>query len=137
MFALLIKNLIIIGIIGGVVFASQSAAFRPTIENMYSRGVKSENSYIAKTTDWVKDTIYPKLGGVSGPLTNGETSLAQRWGGEVAKTQASLQEGIVEQKNNLVENSTNATKKIIAEKFLQFLGITPQELGSCPATPTN
>lgn len=118
MFGLLVKNLIIIGAIGGVVFASQSAAFRPAAENLYARGVRNENSYVAKTTDWLKTHMYPRLGGVSG---------------EVAKTQASLQEGIVEQKNNLVENSTNATKKIIAEKFLQFLGVAPEELAACPA----
>ncbi len=115
---LLIKNIVIIGAIGGVVFASQSAVFRPAAQNLYASGVKSDNSFLGKTNAWLKTNIYPKLGGVSG---------------EVAKTQDSLQEKIVEEKNSLVEKSTDAAKKIIAEKFLQFLGVTPQELGACPA----
>ncbi len=115
---IVIKNLIIIGVIGGVVFASQSAYFKPTAQKLYTSGVKSDTSYVAKATDWLKTNIYPRLGGVSG---------------EVAKTQDSLQEKIVEEKNNLVEKSTDATKKVIAEKFLQLLGVTPQELGACTA----
>lgn len=118
-FGLLVKNVIIIGIIGAVVVASQSAYFRPMIKSVYAPGVKSDNSsYITKANDWVKTTIYPRLDEASG---------------EVAKTQASLQEGIVEQKNKVVEDSTNATKKIIAQKFLDFLGISAAELGACPA----
>lgn len=114
---ILIKNLIIIGLIGGAVAASQSAAFRPAVSSLYTQGVKSQGSYITKAQEWLAEHVYPKLGAGSG---------------EVAKTQASLQEGILEQKNKVVEDSTNATKKIIAEKFLQFLGITPQELVTCP-----
>lgn len=117
-FGIIIKNLIIIGAITGVVFASQSSVFRPTAQELYASGVKSDNSYVAKADAWLKTNIYPKFGGVSG---------------EVAKTQDSLQEKIVEEKNNLVEKSTDATKKIIAEKFLQFLGVEAEELAACPA----
>src|SRR3989338_3145911 len=140
MIGLIVKNFIIIGEIGGVFFASQSAYFSPAVESLYASGIKSDNSFTAKSNEWLKTNVCPKLGmvngassQVSGPLANGETSLAQ-WGGEVAKNQAALQEGIIEQKNNLIEKSTQATKKLIAQKFLQFLGVAPEELGSCPAT---
>ena len=118
MLGLLVKILIIIGVIGGVVFASQSAYFRPAAQTVYSNGIKSENSYFAKSNNWLKDNIYPKLGGVSG---------------EVAKTQDSVQQQIIDQKNNLEKSSTNAVKKYFAQKVLNVLGVTPEELGACPA----
>ena len=118
MFGLLIKNLIIVGAIGGVVFASQSPLFLPAAEKLYASGVRNNNSYISKSEEWLKANIYPKCSGVSG---------------EVAKTQDSLQEKITEEKNNLVEKSTDAVKKAIAGNILKFLGVTPQELGACPA----
>src|SRR6185436_17177223 len=84
---ILLRNIIIIGAIGAVVFASQSAVFRPAAKTAYSQGVKNENSYAAKATNWLKTNIYPRLGGVSG---------------EVAKTQDNVQQQITQQKDNLV-----------------------------------
>ena len=115
---LILKNVIIVGAIGGVVFASQIPAFRPAASKAYSNGVKSENSFAQKAQDWLKTNIYPKLGGVSG---------------EVAKTQVSAQQQLSTQQNNLKQNALDSTKIFLAKEILSVLNVTPQELGSCKA----
>src|SRR3989344_2434969 len=62
MIGLIVKNFIIIGAIGGVVFASQSAYFRPAVESLYDSGIISDNSFTAKSNEWIKNNVYPKMG---------------------------------------------------------------------------
>ncbi len=118
----LIKNSAIIILILVIAFLSQLLFLPNIISGAHSNGVKSEDTYIGKAQDWLKKNVYDKLSGPAGQVS-----------GEVAKTQEQVQQQITQQKDNLVENSTTAVKKILAEKVLQFLGVTPQELGSCPA----
>ncbi|OGZ63621.1 MAG: hypothetical protein A3A98_02750 [Candidatus Staskawiczbacteria bacterium RIFCSPLOWO2_01_FULL_40_39] len=108
-----IKNIFIAATILGVVFLSQTPYFKAGAKNLYSQRVKTENPYFAGIGDWFKKNVYGRLEGVSG---------------EVGKGTAALQDKIVEEKNTLAENSAGATKKFIAEKMLQAMGVKPEEL---------
>lgn len=122
----ILTNSFIIIIVLLVAFLSQMMWGAVTASTPFSNGIKSENAYASKAQDWLKNNVYDKLSGPAGKVS-----------GEVAKTQDSVQQKITDEKNNLIEKSTDAAKKFLAEKILNILGVTPQELGACPANPTN
>ena len=114
-----IKNIVIISAILGTVFLSQQSLFKSNTKNyIYSQGAKAgNNNIIKKAGDWFNDNVYLN---------------ASEWvSGEVAKNNAAIEltkEEIEKQKNNLEKNSIDTAKKFIAEKFLQTMGVKPEDL---------
>ncbi len=108
---MIVRNLIIIGSILAIAFLSQQPWLDGVTQTYVFPVVKKggdllSNSFLGKTGNWV-----------SSKLTN---EAAKR--GEVAKQELSTQ------KDNAVNNTLDSTKKFIAEKTLQALGVKPEDL---------
>ena len=113
-----ILNIILAGAVLGTAFLSQHSYFRSSVKNADIPLIKkgeafSVGSYTAKIEDWFKNTVYPNI----------SEEVIKR--GEAAKEQ------IKEQKNNVEEKAVSDTKKFIAEKILQAIGVKPEDLIQC------
>ena len=112
-FGITIKNLVIIGAIVGVAFLSQVPFFATTAKNyVYSPNVGG----------WIHDNIVARVSQAAG---GGASAVAGGTGLAAAQIET--------QKNNVLQNSVNGTKKFIAEKILNILGVTPSDLAGCRA----
>ncbi len=123
--ALLVKNIAIVGAIVGVTYASQQPLFKTNTKNYtYSLGAQNTANPLKNMENWVHDNIYQKVVGSSAGS-----------GGATVKPSpiASAQKEIETQKNNAVKNSVDSTKKYIAKKVLDILGVKAQNLGECKA----
>ncbi len=116
-FGIIIKNIVIIGVILGVVFVSQQPWFLSN-NKVFSYSQNAKNGLgdgVQKAGQWFSNTIYPR------------TSTTASGGEEAEKgSSATVQEN---QKNNFWKNSIDGTKKVIAQDVLKLLGVSPQELG--------
>jgi|GEM_PF-5544322 len=117
----IVKNLVAIGLVIGLGFASQLAYFKNNSQvftlgphtgaqqvNAYSGG-----NFLSKIGDWIKTNVYPK---VSGEVAN-RTTVAS---GEVTNQVATAK-----------QNSVDVAKKFVAQKILDALGVKPQDLQQC------
>ena len=112
---MIIRNLVIIAIILGAAFASQMPFFRGTTETFSFSLFKKGEGYagdpiIQKTQEWFGTKGYPRV-----------ASEAEKRG-EIVK------EEIATQQESVKESALDSTKKAIAEKFLQTIGVDPKEL---------
>ena len=127
MAGIIIKNLVIIGVILGVAVLSQQPYFNSATKHyVYSNGTTGENKYLGainnyfqKAGSWVRSFAYEK---VSGEVAKRE-ELAKE---EINKSIGSAQD--FGQKNNILEKSFDASKKFIAGKVLNILGVKPEDL---------
>ena len=118
MFKIIIKNLVIIGAITGATFLSQQPLFSSNNEIYgYSNGIKNATGEnVKKTENWFTENVYPRSNG--GERDN-QTPVASI---------DTLTASVENTKNNLLENSVDNSKKIIAENFLKLLGVKPEDL---------
>ena len=117
-FGIFIKNSVIMAAILGVAFLSQQPLLGTANKNyLYSQNIKHDNEYLKKAGNWMHDNLYAKLGGEVERRSESIQSSAEAAGEEITK-----------QKNNFLQSFADTTKKIIAEKFLETLGIAPQDL---------
>lgn len=115
----MIKWLLILAVLGGGVFAAQFY-LKGNTKLFTFPTLKKDNGVLNKADNWIKDNVYPKFsGGVGQALNQG---------------QENIQEEFENQKNNLGKKSSGAVKKFVAEKFLDYLGVAPEELAGqqCP-----
>jgi len=112
------------GVLTGLLFFSQSAYFSQKAQDFGAPVLKkgtgyAGSQYIGKANEWLENNVYDKISAL---------------GGEVEGQKAALGDKIVEQKEKVEKASIDGAKKILAEKVLGILGVTPQDLGvSCPA----
>ena len=112
---MIIRNLLIIGSILGIAFLSQQPWLNSTTQTyvfpFFEKGqAYASGTFLGKTGDWLQDNVYSKF-----------TNEAEKRG-EIAKEELSTQ------KDNAIQNSFDSTKKFIAEKTLQTLGVKPEDL---------
>jgi len=99
-----IVNIVLIAVILAVVFLSQWEYLKPFGKILFSWGEKEINLYWTKTTDWFKESLYPKITG------------------EVEKRGEPLKEEAITQKDNVVKNIWGKIKIYFAEKFSKISG---------------
>ena len=119
-----IKNTVAIGGILGMAFLSQQPLFASNTKNYaYSQGAANKNKMQTKLQDantWLQDNVYAKVSaGVSGGVTKTDPAIT------------SVKKEIENQKNNLLQNSFDTSKKIIATQILKILQVSPQDLDQC------
>ena len=123
---IILKNLVIIGAILGGAFASQQPWFK-TNSYAWANQTQQENQHLKKAADWFKGHVSSKIGnGIKGLSANVSGGVSQ-----ITPDINSVGEEITQQKNNILQNSLDNSKKFIAEKVLQALGIKQEEF--CPA----
>lgn len=131
-FKIILKNLIIIGVILGGTFASQQPWFK-TNSQVWVNQNPQESQPIKKATNWFNDQVSSKISNsIKGLGASVSGGVAQNKD-NIASVTESVEKGIETQKNILVENSTNTTKKFIAQKILDALGVKAEDLAQCPA----
>ena len=110
------KGVIIIFVILALAFLSQQVYFRSVTKSyLYSKdNTKKGISVGDKLTGWFQSNLYSKLSDEAGK--------------ELDKRETMLKEAINDQKDSILENSFTATKKFIAEKVLNILGVKPEDL---------
>jgi hypothetical protein len=117
---LIIKNTVIIGVILGLIFASQLPYFRGNHTTFNFPLLKKGEAYInssflAKGSDLFKNSPYANIGG------------------EVTNKASALSSQVSTQVTNLQNNSLNSAKKFVAEKLLGAMGVKPEDLVQCKA----
>ncbi len=111
MLGTIIKNGVIIACILGLAFLSQQHTSKIYNFPLFKKGEAYNGTpSVNGISDWLKNNVYDKVSG------------------EVAKRQALLTDQATQQKNSIVQNSVDGTKKFIAEKFLQSIGVKPEDL---------
>ena len=108
---MIIRNLVIITSILSMAFLSQQPWVKGTTQTYVFPVIKkvgdlASNSFLGKTGNWINSKL---------------TGEAEKRG-EIAKQELSTQ------KDNAINNSLDSTKKFIAEKTLQILGVKPEDL---------
>ena len=116
---LITKNIIIVAIILIVAFLSQNSIFKDTVKNSNFPLFKKTNDYSSKTSDWLKNSI-PSV-----------DDLKDRVSGGLEEKEEMLKDEIVNQKEEIEKKSVGTVKKYIAEKFLQTIGVSPEDLYQC------
>jgi hypothetical protein len=120
---LIIKNIVIIAAILGTAFLGQQLFSKSNnTDYVYSESINGLGKNLKNTASWLQNSASLKIVDVVS--------------GEVAKTIpsiASAEQAIETQKNNLIQSSLYNAKKFIAQEILYALGITPQDLATCPA----
>lgn len=99
-----IKNgVIIVGILAAV-FLSQQEYVQTTGKEFIVKNTQKQQEYLVEAQAWVKTNLWPRIDG------------------EVNKAQLSATEGIVQQKNNFLQNIWKSSKNYFAEKFSTTFG---------------
>lgn len=127
-FGIILRNLAIVGAIVGVVFASQQPWLKTNSKTYtYPQKAATQNPALKGATN--------AFTGAYSKTTDGLNSLGASVSGGVNQLTPNIHsvgQEIETQKNNLVEKSGDATKKFIAQKFLDALGVKAEDLAKCP-----
>ncbi|MBX4201259.1 hypothetical protein KW786_04050 [Candidatus Parcubacteria bacterium] len=117
---ILIKSVVLVGVVLGVLFASQQAFFTKNVKDYSSSQGSAGNQYLEKAKGWFSENVYPRgSGGGSGAVQLPDVTT-------IAKTE------IEKQKKNLAQNSLDATKIFLAKEALDVLGVKAEDLAKCP-----
>jgi predicted lipid-binding transport protein (Tim44 family) len=120
---ILIRNGALVLATLGVTYMSQQPMFKNSNQQtqVYSQGISGG---VKKATSWISDNIPLKQnGGVATNLVLPDTTAVSKY----------VSNEVEKQKNNLVQNSLDATKRFLAKEVLDILGVKPEDLAKCPS----
>ncbi len=125
---LILKNLVIVGAILGVTWASQQPWMGSNNKNyVYNQAGQNLGTYLKDANSWLQNNVYSKVSGVVGGGIDKSTMA-------VNSTVANANTELQNQKKNFLQNASDATREFIAKEVLNVLHVTPTDLGaSCPA----
>lgn len=99
-----LKYFVAVAFVLAVAFLGQQSYFEKISKNLYSTISEKFGPTFAKTNDWLKASLYPKLGG------------------EAAKRGESLKEEVKTQKDKAALSAWQKVKSYLAQKFFKISG---------------